>query len=53
MAFDDISHQALLAQIRDLEVEKYSLQMLVAELLLKNQRLRDALAGSGSGKALY
>jgi hypothetical protein len=47
MTFDDTSYQALLAHILDLETEKASLQILIAELVLKNQQFREALAENG------
>jgi hypothetical protein len=39
-----MSREELSAHIRHLETEKVNLQRLVAELLLKNQTLREALA---------
>jgi predicted RNA-binding Zn-ribbon protein involved in translation (DUF1610 family) len=47
MRVDDTSYQALLANIQNLETEKASLQILIAELVLKNQQFREALAENG------
>lgn len=41
--YAELDHLAMQQQIEKLEREKNRLEFLVAELLLKNQQLRDAL----------
>jgi hypothetical protein len=46
----DSAHLALLAKIRQLEGETARLRLLIAELLVKNQHLRETGVEPGSGK---